>query len=125
MNKRLQQFIDYKNISIREFSTKISDNGGKVYKFLSGNNVSKIDFLVKINESFPELNIDWLVTGRGEMIYQQQQVEQTDDEEKLNELEGRVERLKQEFNSLKQQQNFIQELLVASVSGKKEGVLLQ
>jgi SOS-response transcriptional repressor LexA len=62
--ERLKQFIDYKGLSNRKFSEAAGlSNGfiGKVKEIGS----SKLSSIV---DSFPELNLEWLVTGRGEML---------------------------------------------------------
>lgn len=63
--ERILQFIDYKEISKREFCRK------SILSHTIFNNDSAIgvDKLEKIYNAYPELNMDWVITGRGEMIY--------------------------------------------------------
>lgn len=62
--QRLQQFIETKGISKYKFyqSTKLSN--GSLDK---GDNLGS-DKCEKILYAFPELNPDWLLTGRGDML---------------------------------------------------------
>lgn len=69
MNTRLKQIIDYYNISVNEFSQKISLSEGTIRKILKENTSIGSGNLAKIYEIFPELNLDWLITGRGSMFY--------------------------------------------------------
>lgn len=71
MNTRLKEIIDYYNISVNEFSQKISLSEGTIRKILKENTSIGSGNLAKIYEIFPELNLDWLITGRGSMFYSQ------------------------------------------------------
>lgn len=71
MKDRLRQIIDNKNYSIRQFEQKISASEGTISKFLCGKIGLKVETLLKIAANFPEINLDWLITGRGEMIFSQ------------------------------------------------------
>ena len=65
VKERLVEFIKYKRISQRKFQeTAMISNG-----FVS--NIKKSiasDTIMKISKAYPELNIDWLLEGEGEMI---------------------------------------------------------
>lgn len=69
MKDRLKQIIDYYDIKVRPFEIKISVSEGTISKFLAGKIGIKAETLQKINAIFPEINMDWLVTGRGDMLY--------------------------------------------------------
>ena len=65
IKERLREFIMFKNISIREFERQI----GVAYGFLSNMANSTIPKnFTKISRCYPELNLDWLLTGEGEML---------------------------------------------------------
>lgn len=68
INERLKQFIDKKQISTRQFEQKILVSNGLIARFISKNTTIQNDVLSKISDNFPELNIDWLITGKGEML---------------------------------------------------------
>lgn len=62
---RLKEFIMFKNISTRQFERQV----GVSYGFIG--NMSKStspDKIIKISHCYPELNVDWLLTGKGEML---------------------------------------------------------
>ncbi len=65
MIERIHQFIEKQSISNREFyrRTGLSNSYLSMAKSIGG------DKLIKIHSAFPEINMDWVVTGRGEMIY--------------------------------------------------------
>lgn len=71
MKERLRQIIEYYNISVNAFSVKNGINESTIRKILTENTSIRSDNLAKIAENFPEINLDWLITGRGEMIFSQ------------------------------------------------------
>lgn len=68
MKERLKQLIDYYGISTNLFSQKIGVSEGTIRKILTQNTTIRSDTLEKISQIFTEINIDWLITGRGEML---------------------------------------------------------
>lgn len=65
--QRILEFIDYKQLSKQEFFRQTSLKRG----FLDADklNTSIPDtFIATIIATFPEVNIEWLITGRGEML---------------------------------------------------------
>ncbi len=62
--ERILQYIDYKGISQYDFSKKTGLSNG----FLkAGSNVTS-ENLKLISTTFVDLNLDWVITGEGEMI---------------------------------------------------------
>ena len=72
MNKRLKQIIDYYNITPYKFSQQIGLSEGTIRKILSANTSIKSENLYKLSQTFTEINLDWLITGRGEMLLSEQ-----------------------------------------------------
>jgi hypothetical protein len=64
---RLLQYVDYKDISNRDFAKEI----GASPNVLSTKSAIGSNMLVQINIKYPELNIDWVVAGRGDMFYKE------------------------------------------------------
>ena len=54
--------------STADFCRKTDLGRGLVDKLSAGDNQPRFDTLVKIKEAFPEVNMNWLITGRGEII---------------------------------------------------------
>mgnify|MGYP000018467320 FL=1 len=76
VKSRLIEFIDYKGMSRRSFSLGIGASSSFV------NNISKsigTEYIDRIKEKFPELNISWLMTGDGEMLRKSHNTEQDSD----------------------------------------------
>jgi hypothetical protein len=54
--------------STADFCRKTDLGRGLVDKLSAGDNQPRFDTLVKIKEAFPEVNMNWLVSGRGEIL---------------------------------------------------------
>ncbi len=67
MNRRLLQFLQARNISQTQLADTLSVARGSVSHILSGRNKPGYDFLESLLLHYPELNLDWLLTGKGEM----------------------------------------------------------
>lgn len=67
MNRRLQQFLEAENISQAQFAETLKVARGSVSHILAGRNRPGYDFLESLALHYPELNLEWLITGRGRM----------------------------------------------------------
>lgn len=65
IGNRLRAFVDDKYISLKDFSDKIEMNPGNVQKYLTGKRKPGTPLLQRLQAQ--GLNIDWLLTGKGEM----------------------------------------------------------
>ena len=65
---RIKQFLDYKGISKNKFYVQTGLSVG----FLDSGNSLVVDKLKKIINTYPDLNLEWIVTGEGSMIKPQQ-----------------------------------------------------
>lgn len=73
MNSRLQQFMIAENLSQSQFADKIGVARASISHIMSGRNKPGFDFILGMARSFPALNLDWLITGKGKM-YKQSEV---------------------------------------------------
>lgn len=67
MNKRLQQFLAAENISQSQFADAIGVARASISHILAGRNKPGFDFIESMARHYPELNLEWLITGRGRM----------------------------------------------------------
>jgi transcriptional regulator with XRE-family HTH domain len=65
---RLAQFIKAKGLSIRAFEQKAGLSNATVSRAIKNNTSFAVEHLEKIGATFPELNLNWLVKGEGEML---------------------------------------------------------
>ena len=61
---RIKQFADFKQISIRKFCELAGVASGGFIKVKSVGSES----LLKIFTAFPDINLEWLITGQGSML---------------------------------------------------------
>lgn len=71
--KRLQKVIDYYGESASSFSEKIGVQRSSISHILSGRNKPSLDFVLKVMSSYPEVELYWLLNGKGEFPSQTNQ----------------------------------------------------
>ena len=67
MDKRLQQFLDAENISQAQLADTLGVARAGISHILSGRNKPGFDFLEAMAVHYPQISMDWLLTGRGRM----------------------------------------------------------
>ena len=67
MHLRLKKWMDSQELNSSRFADSISVNRATISHILSGRNKPSIDFLEKLLFVYPELNLNWLITGIGYM----------------------------------------------------------
>lgn len=73
LKDRLLEFVDYLNITQRAFEQSIEKSNGWASK---PGNTLRDGVREKLTEIYPELNINWLLTGEGTMLKNGSQVMQ-------------------------------------------------
>jgi transcriptional regulator with XRE-family HTH domain len=63
--KRLQKICDEFELSAAAFAEKVSVGRATISHILSGRNKPSLDFVMKVTTTFPEVDLDWLLYGRG------------------------------------------------------------
>lgn len=67
MRTRLQQFLMAENISPSRFADQIGIQRSGLSHILAGRNKPGFDFIEKMLLTYPSLNAEWLITGKGKM----------------------------------------------------------
>ena len=67
MNYRLQQFLSAENITQAQFADIIGVARASVSHIIAGRNKPGFDFIQNMSRHFPDLNLDWLINGKGRM----------------------------------------------------------
>ena len=65
-SKRLQKVIEYYSESASSFAEKIGVQRSSISHILSGRNKPSLEFVLKVLSSFPEVELYWLMNGKGE-----------------------------------------------------------
>ena len=68
MVNRIQLILKTKNLTPTRFADSIQVQRSGISHILSGRNKPSLDFVMKILSSYPEINPDWLLFGKGEMF---------------------------------------------------------
>ncbi|MFN7100693.1 MAG: helix-turn-helix domain-containing protein [Flavobacterium sp.] len=63
--KRLELILDYYGLSASGFADKIGVQRSSLSHLLSGRNKPSLDFILKILEVFPEIDLYWILNGKG------------------------------------------------------------
>lgn len=63
--KRLELVLDYYGLNASAFADKIGVQRSSMSHLLSGRNKPSLDFVLKILEVFPEVDLYWMLLGKG------------------------------------------------------------
>ena len=66
--ERIKEYIDYKKISIRAFEISCGFSNGSFASQLKNKKTIGVDKLENILNIYSELNANWVLTGKGEML---------------------------------------------------------
>lgn len=91
MINRIQSVLKSKNLSPSLFADAIGVQRSGVSHILSERNRPSLDFVMKVLKTYPEIDADWLLFGKGSMI-QKAAESNSEDPEKLPEVK-KVEKI--------------------------------
>jgi transcriptional regulator with XRE-family HTH domain len=63
--KRLETILDYYGLNASTFADKIGVQRSSMSHLLSGRNKPSLDFVMKILEVFPDVDLYWILIGKG------------------------------------------------------------
>lgn len=64
-SKRLQRIMDYYNETASSFAEKIGAQRSSISHILSGRNRPSLEFILKIMDNYPDVELYWLLKGKG------------------------------------------------------------
>ena len=86
--KRLERIFEYYELTASTFSERINVQRSTISHLLSGRNKPSLDFIMKVVDEFPEVDLFWLVDGKGmfpknstTLLYSEKEKEEIDNEE--------------------------------------------
>ncbi len=62
---RIRRIIDHYDLTISTFADKIGVQRSSISHLLSGRNRPSLDFVMKVIQHYPEVNLYWLLNGKG------------------------------------------------------------
>ena len=77
--KRLQIVIDFYGESASSFAEKIGVQRSTISHILSGRNKPSLDFVMKVLSYFPEVELYWLMNGKGHFPKETKKVKKIED----------------------------------------------
>ena len=97
---RLKQFIENQGVSYNSLDVKLGAGKGYIGKQIKNQGSIGSDVLEKLLSQYPELNPKWLLTGKGQMLTQNERTQEecqacVEKERKIIELEAQVRLLKE------------------------------
>lgn len=63
--ERLERLLQYYGLSASGFADKINVQRSSISHLLGGRNKPSLDFVMKVVRTFPEVNLYWLLNGKG------------------------------------------------------------
>ena len=112
LKERVCQYCEYMNIRVSQFEKKAGLSNGYFNQVSKKPSDSKLDAIIKAH---PNLNIEWLCTGRGEMINETNNSNSltqpapvsdaipVQDDALVAELRAQIERLESKIDNLNQE----------------------
>lgn len=68
LNDRISKIIEYSELSFSEFADEVDVQRSSISHITSGRNKPSLDLLIKVKDRFPELQWEWMITGKGDML---------------------------------------------------------
>lgn len=65
MNTRILAIFKYYNLTQQEASEKLQVSKASISHVLSGRNKPSLDLILAIHNAFPSIELEWLLTGKG------------------------------------------------------------
>lgn len=102
LSERLQIIIDLKELQPSKFADEISVQRSSMSHIIAGRNKPSLDFLQKVVLRFPDVNINWILTGIGEPIFTANKEKRENDIEISTEFEKEKDKNKELPNKEKE-----------------------
>lgn len=123
--ERLKECIDHKDYSITSFALQLGHNGGTTLaNAVSGRTWPKVVLLLELFNRYPEFNLDWILTGRGNMLIDADQTvnSQSFSNKNTSETDNKyivkaLERAESEIETLKKNQALLEAEIVRLKGG--------
>ena len=110
--KRLESILDYYGLNASSFADKIGVQRSSMSHLLSGRNKPSLDFVMKILDVFPDVDLYWILNGKGNFP-------KSDDGDAISKAENFVEN-KNQNSPAPSTENFAGEDLFSQIEYKAE-----
>lgn len=82
--KRLKKLLEYHELSAANFADKIEVGRSSISHILSGRNKPSLDFIMKTLHAYPDVNLYWLMNGKGDFLQKEEASDSSEKELKSN-----------------------------------------
>ncbi|MEM7485146.1 MAG: helix-turn-helix transcriptional regulator [Bacteroidota bacterium] len=65
ITERIKTIIDHYELAVSTFADSIGVQRSSISHLLSGRNKPSLDFILKVIKTYPEVNLYWLLNGKG------------------------------------------------------------
>jgi transcriptional regulator with XRE-family HTH domain len=96
--KRLEIILEYYSLSASAFADKINVQRSSLSHLLSGRNKPSLDFILKIIEEFPDVDLYWILNGKGKFPKSENTIIENSTTTPISKIENLAEK-KMETNS--------------------------
>ena len=96
--KRLEELLEYYSLSASGFADKINVQRYSLSHLLSGRNKPSLDFILKITDEFPEVDLYWILNGKGTFPKSENKIIENTSSTPISKIEN-VDEKKLESNS--------------------------
>lgn len=76
--KRLEIILDYYGLNASSFADKIGVQRSSLSHLLSGRNKPSLDFILKILDVFPDIDLYWILNGKGTFPKNTEHIDKTE-----------------------------------------------
>lgn len=119
MIDRLKKILDYYELSASNFADRIDVPRSSISHLLSGRNKASLDFVMKVVDNFEDVELNWLVYGKGTFPKADEVIETPPSSNQFN-LFTDTESKEVKTESVKQQPKLLKVILLYENGGFEE-----
>lgn len=71
---RLEEILQFYSLTASSFADRIGVQRSSISHLLSGRNKPSLEFVMKVVKTFPEVNLYWLLNGKGSFPHQPESI---------------------------------------------------
>lgn len=94
MKERIIKFLSINNLTSTKFADMVGVQRSSISHILSGRNKPSFDFIEKMLIAYPDLNAQWLITGKGNMNNNQPSLFNNDENRIITARESNIQEIK-------------------------------
>ncbi|RRO14024.1 helix-turn-helix domain-containing protein [Flavobacteriaceae bacterium 14752] len=87
-SERLEQIFKYYDLNASAFADKIDVGRASISHLLSGRNKPSLDFVMRVVKTFPEVELYWLLNGKGQFPEKEKKETEAQMNSKMSESES-------------------------------------